>query len=204
MMRNLLRIGVPLALLLLTTSVTVSAQDLKGILGSVVNQVVGKATTQERLVGNWKYVRPDCKLKGDNILAQAGSVLAEKAVVEQMETMCKKVGISAGKFSCEFRADGTFLFIILGKSTEGTYTFDPETKNVELTMRFGITFNAEVVMAARGNSLSLLFEADKIISLLKTISRLATKKSSNSTLATIGLLAEQYKGLQLGFEFEKQ
>lgn len=194
-----------IALLLLQGSLQVaSAQGIKDILGGVVNSVVGdKATTAQSIVGSWNYIKPDCKFKGDNLLAQAGGAVAEKAVEDKLQSVCEKVGVSAGKFSCEFKADGTYTFVIVGKATGGTYTFDSEKKSVALKNRLGVTFNAEVITAVGGNSLSLLFDADKMLALLKTMSSVAAKASSNSTLGTLTSLSEQYSGLQLGFEFEK-
>lgn len=194
-----------IAFLLLQGSVQVaSAQSLKDILGGVVNTVVGdKATTAQSIVGTWSYIRPECKFKGDNLLAQAGGAVAEKAIEEKLQGVCEKVGVTPGKFSCEFRTDGTYTFTIAGKATQGTYTFDSENKSVALKMRLGMTFNAEVITAATGNSLSLLFDADKMLTLLKTVSSVASKASSNNTLSTLTSLTDQYSGLQLGFEFEK-
>ncbi|MGL4853010.1 MAG: lipocalin-like domain-containing protein [Phocaeicola sp.] len=193
------------SLLLYCGSEVASAQGLKDILGGVVNTVVGnKVTTEQTILGTWNYVSPECKFKGDNLLAQAGSAVAEKAIEEKLQGVCEKVGVSADNFSCEFREDGSYAFTIGGRATEGTYTFDSQNKSVVLKMRLGVTFNAEVVTATTGKSLSLLFDADKMLSLLKTISSVAAKSSSKSTLSTLSSLSEQYSGLKLGFEFEKK
>lgn len=52
-----------------------------------------------------------------------------------------------------------------------------------------------------GNDMSMVFKADKLMSILKTITGAASKV--NSTAATINSVAEAYDGLMLGFELKK-
>ena len=53
-----------------------------------------------------------------------------------------------------------------------------------------------------GNDMSMVFKADKLMSILKTITGAASKV--NSTAATINSVAEAYDGLMLGFELRNQ
>ena len=50
--------------------------------------------------------------------------------------------------------------------------------------------------------MSLVFNADKLMSILKVITGAASKV--NSTAATLNSVAEAYDGLMLGFELKKQ
>lgn len=50
------------------------------------------------------------------------------------------------------------------------------------------------------NNLTLLFNADKILDVIQIIA----SNSNNTTLKTIGQLAEQYDGMLLGFVLTKQ
>ncbi|MGL5272795.1 MAG: DUF4923 family protein [Phocaeicola sp.] len=192
--------------LLFCGSTVVSAQSLKDILSGVVSSVVdNKVTTEQSILGVWSYLNPECKFKSDNLLSQAGGAVVTKSVQDRMETVLGKIGISAGKFSCEFRNDGTYAFAVGTKSLEGTYTFDSENKRVTLITKLGVTFDANVITSLDGKTLSLLFDADKMLALLKTISSVATSKvSSSTTLNAFALLINQYDGLQLGFAFEKR
>ena len=52
-----------------------------------------------------------------------------------------------------------------------------------------------------GSDMSMVFKADKLMSILKTITGAASKV--NSTAATINSVAEAYDGLMLGFELKK-
>lgn len=49
--------------------------------------------------------------------------------------------------------------------------------------------------------MSLVFNADKLMSILKVITGAASKV--NSTAATLNSVAEAYDGLMLGFELKK-
>ena len=52
--------------------------------------------------------------------------------------------------------------------------------------------------------MSILFNADKLMDLAKTVSNTASLKSSNATLKSVSALLNNYQGLKLGFELEKQ
>ena len=50
--------------------------------------------------------------------------------------------------------------------------------------------------------MSFVFDADKVLSVVKTITGVASKL--NSSAATINKLASQFDGLMIGFELKKQ
>lgn len=69
--------------------------------------------------------------------------------------------------------------------------------------RLGIKFTAIVSQQVLSpNKMSLLFKADKLMSLAQTIG--GTLGKNNSTISAATSLLNQYEGLQLGFELEKQ
>ncbi|MDY2606080.1 MAG: DUF4923 family protein, partial [Alloprevotella sp.] len=73
-----------------------------------------------------------------------------------------------------------------------------ETKTVTMTYLAGIKSVTPKVSLA-GNSLSILYESEKLLGLINGISAL-TKKSSNTALST---LSTQYDGMYLGFNLKK-
>ena len=164
-------------------TVQTNAQDWKSILSGVAKAVVGdKATTQSSLIGTWSYVGPDCQFESDNILTQAGGEVAASKVDK------KKIEVKE------------IVHIIKGKTINGTYTFDPEAKTVTIKGRLGMRTTAHIVTL--GNNMSFVFNADKIMSVLKTITGAASKV--NSTASTINSIAKQFDGMMVGFELEKQ
>lgn len=181
-------------------AVQADAQSLKDILSGVVKEVVGdKTTTATSIVGTWSYAGPDCQLKGDNVLTNLGGDVAGAEVEKKVLPIFEKSGLNTIQYT--FNEDKTCSYTIKGKKTEGTYVFDPEAKTVTITTgRFGVKVTANVVTL--GENMSFLFAADKVLSVVKTITGAASKL--NSSAATINQLAAQFDGLQIGFELKKQ
>ncbi len=182
------------------------AQDWKSILSGVANAITeGKTNTSSfSIAGTWKYAEPDCKFTSDNLLAKAGGEVASKKVEEKMTDILSKLGFTDG-CTYTFNEDGTYSSTVKGRTTNGTYTYDAETGELQLKTRLGLKFNAVVsrnVLAPK--KMSLLFKADKVMSLMQTIGGALGSKSSDSILGTANSLLNEYDGLQLGFALEKQ
>lgn len=184
-------------------------QSLKDILNSsaVKNAVTsvtgGKAVTFENLQGTWMYVNPALQLEGDNALKNVAGSLAATEAEKKMKEYCAKVGIVEGVFNYVFNSDSTFTSALKRGSLKGTYSVNPEDKTVMLRYTVGnkkltvSTLTAHVVLS--GNELTLLFNADKLLKFLSTVSSI----SSNTTLKAINKLASEYDGMMLGFDLKK-
>jgi Zn/Cd-binding protein ZinT len=186
--------------LLCAVAVQADAQDLKGILSGVAKAVVGdKATTAASLVGTWDYVGPDCQLKGDDVLTNIGGEAAGEEVEEKVEAIYNKAGLNTIQFT--FNEDNTCSYTVKGKKVEGTYEFDAEAKTVTIKAgKLGVKVTAHIVTL--GSNMSFVFDADKILSVVKTITGVASK--INSSAATINALASKFDGMMIGFELKKQ
>lgn len=180
-------------------AVQADAQDLKSILSGVAKVVVGdKATTATSIVGTWEYVAPDCQLKGGNLLTNIGGDAAGTEVEKKMEGIYAKAGLNTIQYT--FNEDKTCSYVIKGKKVEGTYEFNAEAKTVTIkTGRIGVKITANIVTL--GSNMSFLFEADKVLSVVKTITGVASKL--NSSAATINTLASKFDGMLIGFELKK-
>ena len=109
------------------------AQDLKSILSGVANVVANKVTGESAsLTGTWTYAGPDCKFESDNLLAKAGGEVATKQVEEKMSGVLEKLGFKEGA-TYTFNEDSTYTSVIGGKTVNGTYSYNADTK--ELTMK---------------------------------------------------------------------
>ena len=184
-------------------------QSLKDILNSsaVKNAVTsvtgGKAVTFENLQGTWMYVNPALQLEGDNALKNVAGSLAATEAEKKMKEYCAKVGIVEGVFNYVFNSDSTFTSALKRGSLKGTYSVSPEDKTVTLRYTVGNkkltvpTLTAHVILS--GNELTLLFNADKLLKFLSTVSSI----SSNTTLKAINKLASEYDGMMLGFDLKK-
>ncbi|KAB5429005.1 MAG: DUF4923 family protein [Phocaeicola vulgatus] len=178
--------------------VNANAQDLKSILTGVAKAVVGdKATTSSSIIGTWKYVGPQCQFESENLLAKAGGEVAAKEVEEKMQTVYDRIGMSGCEYT--FNEDGTYSYTLKKRTMSGTYTFNDKEKTITMKGKLGVKTVAHVTVT--GNDMSLVFNADKLMSVLKTI--IGTVSKVNSTAATINSVAGSYDGLMLGFDLKK-
>ena len=179
-------------------SANAGAQDLKSILSGVAKAVVGnKATTASSIIGTWTYSGPECQFESENLLAKAGGERAAKEVEEKMIAVYNKVGMNNIRYT--FNEDGTYSYQMKKRTVTGSYVFDDAAKTITMTGKLGLKTVAYVTVT--GNDMSMVFKADKLMSILKTITGAASKV--NSTAATINSVAEAYDGLMLGFELKK-
>lgn len=180
-------------------SMDAMSQDWKSLLGNVAKNVIGdKLTTSQSLIGTWKYVSPDCSFKSDQLLAKAGGEAVAVKVEDELDKVFKKLGTDACSYT--FNADSTYTFTMKKRTIQGTYSFNPETKTITMTSRLGVVQTAQV--AVTGTSMSLLFNADKLMSVLTALTRMVSKVSSAG--ATVDGLISNYDGLLLGFKLEKE
>ena len=150
------------------------------------------------MIGTWSYVGPDCQLKGDDILKNIGGVAAGEEVEKKMEALYVKTGLNTIQYT--FNEDNTCSYTIKGKKVDGTYEFDPEAKTVTIkTGRFGVKTVANVVTL--GSNMSFVFEASKVLSVVKTITGVAS--AVNTSASAINQLIEQFDGMMIGFELKK-
>ena len=181
-------------------AVQADAQSWKDILSGVVGQVVGdKATTATSIIGTWNYVSPDCQLKGDGLLKNISGDAAGAEVEKKMEPIYAKAGLNTIQYT--FNEDNTCSYTVKGKKVEGTYVFNAEAKTVTIKSgKLGVSVTANIVTL--GNNMSFVFDADKVLSVVKTITGAASKLNSSAT--TINKLASQFDGMMIGFELKKQ
>jgi len=186
--------------LICAVAVQADAQDLKSILSGIAKNVVGdKATSEMSIIGTWVYVGPDCQLKGDDILKNFGGDAAGEEVEKKMLPIYEKAGLNTIQYT--FNEDKTCSYTIKGKKVEGTYVFDSEAKTITVKAgKLGLKTTAHIVTL--GDNMSFVFDADKILSVVKTITGAAS--SLNTSASTVNKLLEQFDGMLIGFELKKQ
>lgn len=184
--------------LICATSICSFAQDWKSIINDIAKTAIGdNATTSQTIIGSWTYKGAASQFESENLLAKAGGAAASSKINGELEKIYAKIGFNTVKFT--FNQDNTYT-LALGKITsKGTYTFDPQTKTITLKTKLGATLNANTVTL--GNNMSILFNADKLMDALKSLTGMATKINSNA--ATIAEVLKNYDGLKVGFELIK-
>ena len=185
------------------------AQSWKDILKSetvqkVVSSVTGgQSVTVASLQGTWTYVDPAVQLGSDNTLKQIAGSAATTELEKKLKEQCAKVGIVEGVFNYTFHEDSPFTSALKKGSLKGTYSVNEADKTIAFTYTAGTsdraiyTLTASTVLA--GDNLTLLFNADKLLTFLTKVASL----TSNSTFQSLSQLAEQYDGLMLGFDLKK-
>lgn len=171
--------------------------DGASVLGNVLGSVLGlNKVTQENLVGTWRYAGPGCAFTSDNLLAKAGGEVASQKIKSQLQTYYNNAGINASNTYFTFSNDNKFSGKVARKTVSGAYTYDPNTGQMTIkTLLF--TLNAYVTASTTG--ISLLFESQKLLTILQTVGAM----SGNSSLATIGELSKNYDGVRLGFDLSR-
>ena len=170
------------------------------IINGILNNVIGSATfSQADLCAHtWKYSKPGCAFTSENLLAKAGGEIAASKVEEDLSKYYSKFGFSKSNTYFTFKTDGTFAAKIDGKSWNGTYTFDEKTHAIQLK---GLLLSASGFATRTANGISLLFEQKKLLTLVKTLSKL--NLTGSTTMSAVSSIVDNYDGVRIGFEMMK-
>lgn len=179
---------------------TGSSSTGSSIINGILNKVIGSATfSQADLCAHtWKYSKPGCAFTSENLLAKAGGEIAASKIEEDLSKYYSKFGFSKSNTYFTFKADGTFAAKIDGKSWNGTYTFDEKTHAIQLK---GLLLSASGFATRTANGISLLFEQKKLLTLVKTLSKL--NLTGSTTMSAVSSIVDNYDGVRIGFEMTK-
>ena len=174
-----------------------SSSNAGSIINGILNNVIGSGTfKQADLCHTWKYSKPGCAFTSENLLAKAGGEIAASKVENKLAGYYKKFGFSSSNTYFTFNTDGTFSAKIDGKAWNGNYTFDEKTHAIQLK---GLLLSASGYATKTTNGISLLFDQKKLLNLIKALSAF----KGSSTLSAVGSIANNYDGMQVGFEMTK-
>ena len=169
-------------------------------LGSVLTSLLGgsSAVTASDLQGTWTYRKADCVFETQNLLLKAGGEMAAAKIESQLESQLGKVGINPGACSFTFNSDGTYVATIGQYNLTGNYTLNTKSNTLTMTYLAGIGRISPKVVKT-GASISLLFEGDKLLSMVQKVGKL----SSNSTVNSLSSLINSYDGMLVGMQLSK-
>lgn len=179
---------------------TGSSSTGSSIINGILNNVIGSATfSQADLCAHtWKYSKPGCAFTSENLLAKAGGEIAASKIEEDLSKYYSKFGFSKSNTYFTFKTDGTFAAKIDGKSWNGTYTFDEKMHAIQLK---GLLLSASGFATRTANGISLLFEQKKLLTLVKTLSKL--NLTGSTTMSAVSSIVDNYDGVRIGFEMTK-
>ena len=173
-----------------------TSQTTTDLLGRVLSYLLGNTTSKESIIGTWKYSSPKVIFESENILAKVGSDIASEKVEKTLGTQLERVGFSLGKTALTFNEDNTCSFTFGSRTYPGTYKYDSSTNRLTITDAFGVG-TVKCTACKNGNELYLLFDSDKILTLINALGK---STISNTSAASI---LNNYKGLKLGWSMTK-
>ena len=150
---------------------------------------------QRGITGVWHYDGASVEAKGSTVLSKVAKPIAKSKLTKKLNQAYKKLKLSKKSTQLTLNADGTFAMRLVGPEIHGRYDYD--VADGKLTLRWhGLPVTARVKRDSK--HLHVLFDADRLLHVLQ----LASGLSSNKTLQSIALLAENYSDVQLGFSFK--
>ena len=180
------------------TAVAAGGNILDNLLGSVLGS---QPITERELVGRWGYTGVSAVFESQNFLAQAGGVAAAGVLEAKLDENLTRFGFKKGSTTFVFNADHTFEANLNGMPISGTYTLEPNKKVLHLSLLGGLmNFHPQVVRTASG--ISILFDSDKLLSLLGAASKIAGSVA-DSRFSYVSSLLSNYNGLKLGLKLRK-
>lgn len=174
-------------------------------LGSVLGGVLGGLISNDdvnpaSMTGTWKYSGPAVCFQSDNFLQKAGGAAAAGVVEDKLAPYYEKLRLNQMvltinedlTFSMQsgvLRAAGT-----IEKAENGDIIFNFQALK---SIKIG-SMKAYVTMTGR-NTMSLMFDVSKLVTLVKTIGSV----SGSSSVKAISSLLESYDGICAGFKLTK-
>jgi hypothetical protein len=166
---------------------------------TITEEDIARETRQvnSTIKGEWTYSGPSVDVSGKNLLAGIGKPFAKGKLKKKLKNAYKKIGLNKAKPQFIFNEDGTCAIKILGKSLNGSYNYNPDTKKVTFKWH-GIPLTAQLRRDGK-KKLHITFDADKLLKLFS----LAGSFSDSSTIKALSTLLEYYDDVMVGFEVKK-
>jgi hypothetical protein len=180
-----------------TKNKVVSAgEGLGNLLGTLLG--LSEKVSPDSITGTWNYTGVDCVFESENLLMKAGGEVAAAKVENTVDGMLSKVGIKPGSCSYTFNSDGTYSAVLGGRTLKGNYTLDAENQKITMHYLAGMA-QSTVHIVLRNNTLSLLYESDKLLKMLTVVSAL----SNAAALKAVNQLLSSYSGMMVGMQFTR-
>ena len=167
---------------------------VSGLLGSILNAFT--TVNANTIVGTWNFKGSAFVFESENALAALGSDAIATQLETKVDQYLAKFGVKEGSCSIIFNEDKTFQFVMGDRYVNGNYELNVETK--ELKMTFGMLATTAILVYDAG-TINLVYQSDGLLRILKAVGA----KGSNTSLALLGTLLDQYDGLRIGMAFAK-
>lgn len=210
-MKNLRLTTILCATLLLASVGSANAQSLLDLLKERANAApqtqeakpAVEKINKDALLGAWNYSGVAVEFTGTDLVAVLGSSVAAPTIKQNLETYFAGAGILRGSCSIVFSAKDTYIAKAAQHSVAGLYEFNHQAQTMTVSYDIpALDGNRSLVgkLTFTGAKLSLTFEADKIVAIIKEATK---EKQLDQNINDLLALISEYKGLYLGFEMEK-
>ena len=170
---------------------------LTGVIGMLAN---GMTSNSGSIVGTWVYNGPSVEFESQNLLAQAGGMVASNQLKNKIAPYYEKIGIKPGAVAMQFNSDNTCIIQIGKNAQTANYTYNPTSHTLQITgQQLGLSLGTAYATVS-GSQMSITFDSTKILNAAQGLA----SKSGNSTLSTISELSKTFSGMKTGFLFVKQ
>ena len=166
------------------------------VVGTLLNKLLGNTTNVNTIAGTWTYSGPKVAFESEKILAQIGSSVVSSKIESTLGSQLEKMGFKKGKSTIVFTNDGQCQVVLSNRTLTGTYTYNQSTGQMTIQGAFGVATVTPYVSVV-GNEMYMLFEADKLLSVMGAVANIA--KTS-----VISNLLGSYNGLKLGWTMQRK
>lgn len=156
----------------------------------------------DALHGDWNYSGAAVEFTGSDLMAVLGSTVAAPALRQTLETYYARAGVVKGSSAIRF-GEETYTAKHAGGSVNGPYRFDARDQKMLVTYDHPALGGCGTMVGKltfTGERLLLMFEADKIVTMIREMTAGSTLDQDIRDLMDI---VAEYRGLYLGFELEK-
>ncbi len=180
-----------------------SSSGLSSILGTL-GQTIQNATAStsfslDDLVGTWNYSSPAVSFDSSDALKNIGGAAVSTQIEKKLATYYKKLYLnnvtltvdSSYNFTMKLKW-GSLSGTVTKGDSDGTLVFNFSASSYNIG-----SINSRATKS--GNQLNITFDAEKLMSLVQTVSKL----TSNSTVSTVSNLLSSYDGIYIGFKMTK-
>jgi len=168
----------------------------EGVANAITSVIGLNKVKPQELLGTWSYSGPGCAFMSENLLAKAGGEMAAVQIEQKLLPYYQQVGLSASNTIVSFKEDGTFTAKVGGAPLSGQFTFDEQNQKITLKT---LLFSTNCYTKKELGGISILFEANKLL----TILQMASALSGSKDLQTIGEISKNYDGVRIGFDMRR-
>ncbi len=177
---------------------------------NAISGIVGNLLSTDKLslsdiTGSWSYVEPAVCFKSENLLQKAGGAAAASTIKEKLAPYYKMSGLD--KVQLTVNPDSTFVMKVSKMTLKGTVRIlNDEESQSNLEFDFAALgkinlgkINAYVVVNKVNNSMDLMFDVSKLVTIAEKVSVVA----KSSAITTAVNLLKSYDGVCAGFKMSK-